>query len=62
LLLLVRHGQTAPDQKGHLLGAGISGVDGLGITRVADAIRLQNRTIVPVGEDVLLAWDVVPGI
>jgi 3,4-dihydroxy 2-butanone 4-phosphate synthase/GTP cyclohydrolase II len=43
-----------------VIGAGISGIDSLGITRVADAIRLHNRTIVPVGEDVLLAWDVAP--
>src|SRR5262249_20242170 len=39
-----------------VIGAGISGIDRLGITRVADAIRLHNRTIVPVGDDVVLAW------
>jgi riboflavin-specific deaminase-like protein len=42
-----------------IIGAGTEAVRGLGIERVADGIRLANRLIVPVGEDVILAWDVV---
>ena len=38
--------------------AGTSAVADLGIDRVADAIRLGARSIVPIGDDVLLAWDV----
>jgi hypothetical protein len=33
-------------------------VDDLGIDRVTDGIRLTNRSVVPIGDDVLLAWDV----
>jgi len=43
-----------------VIGSGTSAVEALGITRIADAIRLSNRSIVPVGDDVLLAWDVAP--
>jgi 3,4-dihydroxy 2-butanone 4-phosphate synthase/GTP cyclohydrolase II len=42
-----------------IVGAGTEAVRGLGIERVADGIRLANRLIVPVGEDVIFAWDVV---
>jgi riboflavin biosynthesis pyrimidine reductase len=41
-----------------VIGAGTSAVAALGVTQIADAIRLCNRSIVPVGDDVLLAWDV----
>ena len=30
------------------------------VEKIADGVRLANRIVVPVGEDVLLAWDVVP--
>ena len=42
-----------------VLGTGTEAVEGLDVTRVSDGIHLANRTIVPVGDDVLLAWDVV---
>jgi riboflavin biosynthesis pyrimidine reductase len=41
-----------------VIGSGTSAVEQLDIARIADGIRLSNRTIVPVGDDVLLAWDV----
>ena len=41
-----------------LIGAGTEAVGGLDIERVVDGIRLENRMIVPVGDDVVLAWDV----
>jgi 3,4-dihydroxy 2-butanone 4-phosphate synthase/GTP cyclohydrolase II len=43
-----------------VIGAGTEAVEHLDVTRVSDGIHLANRTIVPVGDDVLLAWDVVP--
>ena len=43
-----------------LIGAGVEAVGPLGVTRVGDGIELVNRSIHPVGDDVLLAWDVVP--
>ena len=42
-----------------IVGAGTEAVQALGIERVADGIRLENRMIVPAGEDVMFAWDVV---
>jgi 3,4-dihydroxy 2-butanone 4-phosphate synthase/GTP cyclohydrolase II len=42
-----------------IVGAGTEAVRGLGVEQVADGIRLANRLIVPVGEDVILAWDVL---
>jgi GTP cyclohydrolase II len=42
-----------------VLGSGTEAVEGLDVGRVSDGIHLANRTIVPVGDDVLLAWDVV---
>jgi GTP cyclohydrolase II len=42
-----------------VLGSGTEAVEGLDVSRVSDGIHLANRTIVPVGDDVLLAWDVV---
>jgi 3,4-dihydroxy 2-butanone 4-phosphate synthase/GTP cyclohydrolase II len=41
-----------------VMGRGISGVGDLGVRRVPDAIRLRNQMIVPVGDNVLLGWDV----
>ena len=41
-----------------VIGTGTSAVDELGIDRVTDGIRLINRSVVPIGDDVLLAWDV----
>jgi riboflavin-specific deaminase-like protein len=41
-----------------IIGSGTEAVGGLGITRITDGIRLVNRSVHPVGEDVLLAWDV----
>lgn len=43
-----------------VIGAGTQAVNSLGVYTVADGIRLENRTILPVGDDVVLAWDVVP--
>jgi GTP cyclohydrolase II len=43
-----------------IIGEGTAAVADLGIDRVADGIRLARRSIVPVGDDVLLAWDVGP--
>jgi riboflavin-specific deaminase-like protein len=42
-----------------VLGSGTDAVGPLGVTRVSDGIRLVNRSVHPVGDDVLLAWDVV---
>ena len=42
-----------------IVGNGTEAVGDLGITEISRAVRLERRTIVPVGEDVLLAWDVV---
>jgi hypothetical protein len=30
----------------------------LGVTRIMDGIRLVNRSVYPVADDVLLAWDI----
>jgi GTP cyclohydrolase II len=43
-----------------IIGAGTEAVRDLGVTRIAEGIRLENRTMQAVGDDVLLAWDVVP--
>jgi 3,4-dihydroxy 2-butanone 4-phosphate synthase/GTP cyclohydrolase II len=42
-----------------VIGTGTQAVNSLGITQVADGIRLAHRTVVPVGDDLLLAGDVV---
>ena len=42
-----------------VMGAGTQAVNSLGVERVTDSIRLENRMIVPAGDDVVLAWDVV---
>lgn len=41
-----------------VLGRGTEAVGGLGITEVADGIRLVRRTAVTAGHDMILAWDV----
>jgi 3,4-dihydroxy 2-butanone 4-phosphate synthase/GTP cyclohydrolase II len=41
-----------------VIGTGTQAVDDLGTQRIADGIRLGNRVILPVGDDVVLAWDV----
>lgn len=41
-----------------VLGAGTETVSDLGSTRVTDGIRLGNRSLVTVEEDLILAWDV----
>jgi GTP cyclohydrolase II len=43
-----------------IIGAGTEAVRDLGVTRIADGIRLVNRSMHAVGDDVLLAWDVAP--
>jgi riboflavin-specific deaminase-like protein len=43
-----------------VLGSGTQSVAELGITRVADGIRLLNRSMIAVDEDVILAYDVTP--
>jgi riboflavin-specific deaminase-like protein len=41
-----------------VVGAGIEGVGALGTERIADGVRLANRSLYLAGEDVLLGWDV----
>jgi GTP cyclohydrolase II len=41
-----------------VIGTGTAAVTALGVERVADGIRLENRTVVPVGDDVLIAGDI----
>jgi riboflavin-specific deaminase-like protein len=43
-----------------VLGTGTEAVAQLDVVQVADGIRLTNRSIVPVGDDLILAWDVEP--
>jgi 3,4-dihydroxy 2-butanone 4-phosphate synthase/GTP cyclohydrolase II len=43
-----------------VLGRGTDAVEGLGITEVIDGIRLERRTVVTAGDDLILAGDVVP--
>jgi 3,4-dihydroxy 2-butanone 4-phosphate synthase/GTP cyclohydrolase II len=42
-----------------LVGAGTDAVNDLGITGIADAMRIERRTVHAMGEDVLIAGDVV---
>jgi riboflavin-specific deaminase-like protein len=42
-----------------IIGAGTDAVGPLGVARVADGLRLANRSAHAVGDDLLLAWDVV---
>jgi GTP cyclohydrolase II len=41
-----------------VIGQGTEAVRGLGVERIVDGIRLVNRSIHALGDDVLLAWDV----
>jgi 3,4-dihydroxy 2-butanone 4-phosphate synthase/GTP cyclohydrolase II len=41
-----------------VLGAGTQSVEELGVVRVADGIRLVNRSVIAVDDDVVLAYDV----
>jgi GTP cyclohydrolase II len=43
-----------------IVGTGIEAVGDLAVSRVADGVRLANRSISMADEDVVLAWDVVP--
>ena len=43
-----------------VMGAGTEAVGDLGSDRVTDAVRLTGRSVHPVGDDVLLAYDVTP--
>jgi GTP cyclohydrolase II len=43
-----------------VLGAGTQAVNNLAVQRVVDGVRLANRVIVPVGDDVVLGFDVAP--
>jgi GTP cyclohydrolase II len=43
-----------------ILGAGTDAVGDLGVDTVRDGLRLANRSVHLVEEDLLLAWDVVP--
>jgi 3,4-dihydroxy 2-butanone 4-phosphate synthase/GTP cyclohydrolase II len=42
-----------------IIGQGTDAVGPLGVTRVTDGVRLTNRAVHLVGDDVLLCWDVV---
>ena len=44
-----------------IIGAGVEAVGPLGVTQVADGIRLENRWVFLAGDDVLLGFDVRPG-
>jgi 3,4-dihydroxy 2-butanone 4-phosphate synthase/GTP cyclohydrolase II len=41
-----------------IIGTGTEAVRDLGVSRITDGIHLVNRSMHPVGDDVLLAWDV----
>lgn len=41
-----------------VIGRGTEAVNGLGITSIADGIRLANRTMLAVGDDIIVAGDV----
>ncbi|MFN2503435.1 MAG: GTP cyclohydrolase II RibA [Acidimicrobiales bacterium] len=43
-----------------IIGQGTQAVGQLGVTRVADGIRLTNRSVQVLSDDILLAWDVEP--
>jgi len=45
---------TAPT----IIGSGTEAVGDLGIARIADGIRLSNRSVSVIEDDVLMAWDV----
>ena len=41
-----------------IIGAGTDAVGDLGVARIADGIKLVNRSLHSIGDDVILAWDV----
>jgi GTP cyclohydrolase II len=41
-----------------VIGTGTSAVEHLDVDRIVEGIHLSNRMILPIGDDVLLAWDV----
>jgi 3,4-dihydroxy 2-butanone 4-phosphate synthase/GTP cyclohydrolase II len=43
-----------------IIGAGVDAVGPMGVERVADGIRLVNRSVFLAGDDVLLGFDVAP--
>jgi 3,4-dihydroxy 2-butanone 4-phosphate synthase/GTP cyclohydrolase II len=43
-----------------IVGAGVEAIGDLGVDRVADGVRLANRSVCLTEEDVLLGWDVLP--
>ena len=43
---------------GTIIGRGTEAVGDLGIHRVAEGVRLANRTIHATEDDILIAWDV----
>jgi riboflavin biosynthesis pyrimidine reductase len=43
-----------------IIGAGTEAVGDLGVRQVGEGLRLANRTAHLAGDDVLLAWDVLP--
>jgi riboflavin biosynthesis pyrimidine reductase len=42
-----------------VIGSGVEAVGSLGVDRVADGIRLVNRSVFLAGDDVLMGFDVV---
>lgn len=45
-----------------VIGAGTEAVGALGIDTIADGTRLANRMMLPVGDDIIVAGDVVPRV
>ena len=43
-----------------LVGTGTQAVNGLGIRTIASGIRIENRTVLPLGNDIIVAGDVIP--
>jgi GTP cyclohydrolase II len=43
-----------------IVGAGVEAVGELGVGRITDGLRLSNRSVNVIGEDVLLGWDLHP--
>jgi riboflavin biosynthesis pyrimidine reductase len=44
-----------------IIGSGVEAVGPIGVDRVADGIRLVNRSVFLAGDDVLLGFDVAHG-
>ena len=45
-----------------IIGQGTEAIGELGVTRVTDGIRLTNRALQVLADDILLAWDVEPAL